>query len=151
MTWTNRGAFRLLKQFGHGSALPSEYYLALVQATPAPTVDTNLMSDLAEIAAGSGYTSGGVVVNRNVTDFDVISEDDTTNRAIAQLKDYIFTASGGNIPPSGSGFRYIVLTDNNATVANREVYMFWDLGSVNTILDTQFMPLQDLELDGVPA
>jgi hypothetical protein len=151
MTWTNRGSFRVMKQFGHNSALPSEYYLALVKPTPAPTVDTNTMSDLDEITAGNGYPSGGVVVNRNATDFDSITEDDSTNRGIAQLKDYIITASGGNIPPSGDGFRYIVLTDNNASVAAREVYMFWDLGSEDSLLDTQALTLQDLTMNGIPA
>jgi hypothetical protein len=148
---TNRWAYRIAKYIAHNVPLSSTFYLALAQATPAPTFDTNVFSELAEIAAGSGYLTGGILITRDVTDFDVVTEDDALNKAYLQMKDIVITASGGNIPPSGSGFRYIVLLDNNVTVADREVLAYWDLGSVETILDTQFIPLQNLELGLVPA
>jgi len=151
VSWTNRGAYRLAKAFAHGSSLPSQVYIALVRASPAPSADTNTMADVTEITAGNGYSSGGVVLDRNVTDFDSVTEDDTGDEAPALIKDIAITASGGNIPPSGAGFRYIVLTDNNATIALREIYAYWDLGAVQTVLDTQTLTIQDLELDFTPA
>src|SRR5690606_19283105 len=108
--------------------------------------DTDTLDDLDEIAAGNGYTSGGIQINRDSTDFDTWTEDDVNDRAIIQLKDLVWTASGGTLPASGNGARYAVLTDDDETVADREVYAFWDLGSERTVSDGQTLTLQDLEL-----
>lgn len=67
--------------------------------------------------------------------------------ALVQIKDVSWTASGGSIPSSGSGARYAVLTDDNATVGNREVLAYWDLTSDRTVSDGQTLTLQDLEID----
>jgi hypothetical protein len=64
-----------------------------------------------------------------------------------QIKDVAWTASGGNIPASGDGARYAVLTDDNGTVASREVFQWWDLSSDRTVSDSQVLTLQDLQID----
>jgi hypothetical protein len=131
----------------NAGAAPTNLYVALVTSATAPTADTNTLSQLTEIAAGNGYTTGGYQLTPNTTDFDTITEDDTLDKGKIYVKDVSWVASGGAIPPSGSGARYAVLTDDNATVANREVLAYWDLSSDRTTPNGEGLRLVDLELD----
>lgn len=151
MGLTNRGKLRLLEMAlrgtYNGGSLPTNLYIALVTSATAPTVDINTMSELTEIAAGNGYTSGGYSLSRNATDFDVLTEDDSGDQAYIQIKDVVFTASGGTLPGSGNGARYAVLTDDNVTVGSREVLGWWSLGSDQQVSDTQAITLEDLQIN----
>jgi hypothetical protein len=111
-----------------------------------PTQDTNLKSELTEIATGNGYSLGGIAVARNSTDFDVLTEDDTNDWALIQLKDIVWTASGGSIPASGNGARWALLTDAHATPASREIIAYFDLVSDRTVSSGQTLTLQNCEL-----
>jgi len=144
--WTNRGKQAILDAYFRNTGAPTNFYVALVTSATAPDPDTNVLGDLTEIAAGNGYTSGGYQLDRNSTDFDTLTEDDANDRALVQVKDVSWTASGGPIPASGNGARYAVLTDDDGTVANREVLAYWDLSSDRTVSDGQTLTLQDLEL-----
>ncbi len=145
--WTNRGFFLVLQWAFRKTNIPTNLYLALVTSAVAPAETTNLLSDLTEITAGNGYTSGGYTLSMNATDFDTLTEVDASHKALIQLKDIVWTASGGTIPLSGSGARYAVLLTDEVTVANRQVIAAWDLGSSVTISDTQLLTLQNAELD----
>jgi len=145
--WTNKGKMSILDAYFRNNGAPTNFYVALVTSATAPTADTNTLSDLTEIAAGNGYTSGGYQLSRNGTDFDVLTEDDDNDKGIIKIKDVTWTASGGNIPDSGDGARYAVLLDDNATPADREVIAYWSLSSDRTVSDGQDLTLQDLELD----
>lgn len=142
--WTNKGAYELLNVVMRGGTVDTNMYLAMVTSATAPGPDTNTLSDLTEIASGNGYTSGGYQLTPNTTDFDVATEDDTNDRGEVEIKDVVFTASGGSIPASGDGARYLVLTDDNVTVADREVYMAWDLSSDRSVSDGETFTFQDL-------
>jgi len=144
--FTNRGKYRMLQGWYRAGSVPTTFYMALVTSATAPDVDINTLSQLTEIAAGNGYTSGGIAVARNSTDFDVLTEDDTNDRALVQIKDLVWTASGGSLPGSGSGARHAVLTDDNGTVGSRDVMQFFSLGSDRTISDTQTLTLQNCEI-----
>lgn len=144
--WTNRGKYLILQSFFRNTGAPTVFYLALFDSSVAPTADTNVVSDLGQIPAGNGYTSGGISVARNATDFDVLTEDDANDRALIQLKDEVWTASGGNLPGSGTGARYAGLTDDNATVGSRQVVAFFDLSSNRVVSDTQSLTLQNVEM-----
>jgi hypothetical protein len=144
--FTNRGKYLILGWVFRGLALPTNFYVALVTSAVAPTQDTYLMSDLTQIAAGNGYTSGGFQLAKNATDFDVYTEDDSGDLGKIQIKDVIWTASGGSIPASGNGARYAVLTDDNASVANRQIIAYFDLVSDRTVSTGQPLTLQDCEL-----
>lgn len=144
-SWTNKGVYRLAGVF-RGATMPTNFYIALCTSATSPTVDTNTMSDLTEIAAGTGYTSGGYQLTKNSTDFDVYSEDDTNDYVEIQLKNIVFTASGGSIPNSGDGARWAVLTDDNATVSAREIWAYYDLTSDRTVSDGQPLTLVDMTL-----
>lgn len=143
--WTNKGKALFLST-ARGVALPTNFYVALVTSATAPIADTNTLSQLTEIAAGNGYTSGGISLTKNTTDFDVLTENDTNDRGELQIKDLVWTASGGSIPASGGGARYAVMTDDNVTVGSREVYHYWDLTSDRTVSTGQTLTLQDCEI-----
>ena len=144
--WTNKGKFRVLEGYFRAVATPTNLYVALVTSAVAPVADTNTFSQLTQIAAGNGYATGGVSLTPGATDFDVLTEDDTNDRGLIQIKDVAWTASGGPIPASGSGARYAVLTDDNVTEGSREVVNYWDLVSDRSVSDTQTLTLQDCEI-----
>lgn len=144
--WTNRGKYNALAQRFRGVSGETNLYVALVTSAVAPDADTNTLGQLTEIQAGNGYASGGYQLSRNDTDFDVLTEDDGNDRALVQVKDVVWTASGGNIPASGGGARYAVLTDDDGTIGNREVEVYWDLSSDRTVSDGQTLTLQNLEI-----
>jgi len=144
--WTNKGKHHVHNVTWRNGTEPTDYYLALVTSAASPTADTNTLSQLTEIAAGNGYTTGGYQLARNATDFDVLTEDDGADTAYIQLKDIVWTASVGSIPASGNGARWAVLTDDNATVGSREVYAWFDLVSDRTVSVGQTLTLQDCQL-----
>lgn len=131
--WTNRGKLKFLQRLHAGTSLPSNFYVALVTSTPSP--DTNVLGDLSQINTGNGYSSGGVQVGLDTTDWTGATEDDTNVKAKIKLTDAIFAASGGAIPNGGSNPTYAVLTDDNGTVANREVLYYWSLKTDTYIKD----------------
>lgn len=144
--YTNRGKYLLHEAYFRAGTIPTNFYVALWTSTTAPTTTTNTMADGTQIATGNNYTDGGFQLTPGGTDFDSHTEDDTNHRSDLQIKDVAWTASGGPIPSSGNGARYAVLTDDNATVANRQVIAFWDLTSDRSVSDTQTLTLQNLEL-----
>lgn len=144
--WTNKGKWRALGWVFRGDTIPTNFYVALVTSATAPTADINTFGELTEIAAGNGYTTGGYQLTPNDTDFDVHTEDDDNDRGLVQIKNIVWTASGGPIPASGDGARYAVLLDDNGTIANREVLAYWDLVSDRQVSDGQTLTLQDCEL-----
>jgi hypothetical protein len=144
--WTNKGKHHVLEIPFQNATEKTNYYVILLTSATAPDADTNVINDVTEIAAGQGYTSGGFQLTPNGTDFDTCTEDDTNDRGLIQIKDVVWTASGGNLPSSGSGARYAVLCDDNATVTSREIYGYWDLSSDRTVSDGQSLTLQNCEL-----
>ena len=155
MLWTNRGKFLMFDWVFGGEPLPDSFYVALVTVDDVPTVDTNTLDELTEIAAGNGYTEGGYELPLGVSapSFDVISEDDENDRAIAQVKDLVWTASGGTIPPTGNGARYAVLTDSTGesgeTIGDRQVIAVWDMITDREATDGFSLTLKDCELRAV--
>lgn len=147
MPVTNRGAFRVLQSFFRNTSTPTVLYAPLIDASSAtPTVDTNTFADLTEVPAGNGYTAGGISLSRNSTDFDVITEDDTNDRALIQIRDLVWTASGGSLPGSGSGARHLALTDDNATQSSRDILTTWDLVSNRVVSVGQTLTVQNAEI-----
>ena len=128
MALTNRGMYRLARAALANTSVPTNFYLLLVTSASAPTRATNTMAELTEITAGNGYTSGGISIARNTTDWDTSTENDSDNTLTILLKDEVWTASGGTLPTSGSGAAYAILTDDNATLNSREVIAYHSLG-----------------------
>jgi hypothetical protein len=144
--WTNKGKFRMLGGWFRAESIPTNFYMALFTSAAAPGADTDTFSQLTQIAAGNGYATGGYQLARNATDFDVLTEDDTNDRALVQCKDIVWTAAGGPIPASGSGARYACLTDDNVTEGSRHVLHYFDLTSDRTISSGQTLTLLNAEV-----
>ncbi len=149
MLWTNRGKFLMLDWVFHAQALPTNMYVALITDAIEPTVDINTFGELTEITAGNGYTTGGYQLTPGAGDFDVMTEDDTGDKALVQIKDIVWTAAAGPIPSAGDGARYAILTDDNGVVANRQVIAAWDLLTPTSCTDTHTITLQDCELQAI--
>lgn len=145
MPWTNRGAYLILGTYFRGATAPTAFYAALYTSAIAPDQDRNTNADMTEIAAGNGYTSGGASVARSAAGFDVYTEDDTNNRALVQCADIVWTASGGSLPATGGGARYLGLTDDNATVSARQIVGIFDLVSDRSVSSGQSLTIQDAE------
>jgi len=144
--WTNKGKFSMMEEYFRATGAPTVFYVALLTSATVPDADTNVMSDVSEVTAGNGYTTGGIAVSRTSTGFDVLTESDASDYSQMQVLDVVWTASGGNLPASGTGAVYAVLTDDNATVASREIYAYWSLTSARTVSDGQTLTLADLEM-----
>ena len=151
MPWTNRGSYMMIGSYFRAEATPANFFAALVTVAVAPVADTNTFGQLTEITAGNGYTSGGQSVARSAVGFDVWTEDDTNDRALVQLVDQVWTASGGPIPASGGGARYMALLDDNVTIASRQVIAGFDLAADRTVSDGQSLTIQNAELRGAPV
>jgi len=143
---TNNLKAELLDAFFRAGPEPTGFFLALVTSSPIPGPDTNTMFNLTEIALGNGYAEGGQAFARSSSGFPTSTEDDGSDRGIVELKDIVFTATGGSIPSSGAGARYAVLTDNNATVDDRKVYLWFDLQSDLIVSEDQ-----DLQINNMTA
>lgn len=145
--WTNKGKELVLAAALRATAFQGTgFAVFLAVAADAPTQDDENKTDVTEIATGTGYSAGGLAVAQNGTDWDVCAHDDGSDYGYAQIKDLVWTATGGPIPNSGNGARYACLTDANATVGSRLMLAYWDLTSDRTVSDTQTLTLQNCEL-----
>jgi len=141
--FTNKGKALALEIMFNNAGAPTNFYVALMTSATAPDADTNTISDLTEIAAGNGYTTGGISLTRNSTDFDALAEVDASDWGHIEIKDLVWTASGGAIPGSGNGARYAVVTDDNVTIGSREIYAYFDLSSDQSVTDGNTLTLSD--------
>ena len=104
----------------NGGSAPTEFKLVPLASTSSDLAKTQTtFSGLTEIAAGNGYTSGGITVARSSSGFGTMSV--ASNIITIPIQDVSITASGGTVPSSGLG-GYWVLTDNGGTLSAREVY-----------------------------
>lgn len=92
----------------------------LSNTAPDAAADT-VKADLAEIAAGNGYTAGGTDVQNTWAE--------TGGTATLAGTDVVWTASGGSIGP----FRYTVLYNDTQTVPADPLISWWDYGSALTL------------------
>ncbi len=139
---TLRGVRRMLAIALQGETPPTSFYVALVQASPAPTALTTVLSSLTQVANGNGYVSGGIQLDRDAVDFDVLTEDTSGLSVYLQIRDVSWTATGGSIV----GASYAVLTNYHATMGSREVWAYWPFGAARTVTVGRTLPLTDLEV-----
>ena len=97
------------------------YKIALSNTAPVAT-DT-ILSNITQISAGNGYTSGG-----STTTITLAEVTGTTTVSGTQV---VFTASGGSIGP----FRYVVLYNDTTTSPSKPLVAWWDYGSSITLAD----------------
>lgn len=143
---TNRGKFLLVKGYFQRVDLVTNHYIYLITDSVAPTVDTNTVAGLVEIADGNGYVTGGYQLNPDAVDFDLVTEDDSLDYAQVRIKDVTWSAVGGDIPISGSVPRYALLTTDEATIADRQVIGWWDLGVISATPSGSDLTLTNLRI-----
>jgi hypothetical protein len=90
--------------------------LKIMLTDTAPVASNTIKSNLTEIAAGNGYTAGGVAAG-------FVSGSDSAGTYKLILSPVSWTASGGAI----SQFRYAVLY--NSTAASGNLIGWWDYGA----------------------
>jgi hypothetical protein len=90
----------------------------------APSASNALLSDITQITAANGYSSGGTTIG---------STNVTLSGGTATLSgsNVVFTASGGTIGP----FRYVVAYDSTPTSPLKPLIGWWDYGSSITLAD----------------
>ncbi len=99
--------------------------LKIALSNTAPNVAThNLLGDVTEIGAGSGYSAGGATIG---------THDWTETSGTAKLSgvDVVFTASGGTIGP----FRYAILYNDTPTSPLDPLIGYWDRTASLTLQD----------------
>lgn len=94
--------------------------LKVMLTNVAPVAGNSVKGDLVEIAAGNGYSAGGLVVAQ-------ASSVQTGGTYKLVIADPTFTAAGGSIGP----FQYAVLY--NDTTADDRLIAWWDYGTSITI------------------
>jgi len=144
---TNRKRYRMSEIVFRASTPPDGFRLVLCTSGSPPGDDTNTFAELIEIEAGNGYDSGGELLTPGETDFDVLVEDDGTDKAYVQIRDVEWIAAGGPIPVTGGSIRYAVLLDNNVTPASREVWDWWDFGGEISVPEGSGVLLRNLQMD----
>ena len=141
--WTNRGKLAIMEAYFKGTAqyIPGGFSVALFTSATAPDADDNVASDLTECPNGFGYVTGGLATTRGDPDFGV-TEDDTNDRARADIADRVWTAAGGNMPSTAA--RYCGLLDDDTTP---NLLCYGDLTSDRQVSDTQTLTLQNWYID----
>lgn len=100
--------------------------LKVALTNSAPSSSNSTLSDITQISAGNGYTSGG-------TSASISSSAQTSGTYKLVIADVVFTASGGSIGP----FRYAVLYNDTPTSPADPLIGYWDYGSSVTLADTE--------------
>lgn len=149
MLVTNRAKYLIARGYFRRQDLPTNHYVALCTGAIVPTVDMNTLAELTEIAAGNGYSTGGISLTPGSTDFDVNTESDVSDYGMVQIKDLVWSASGGSIPASGAVPKYAILLTDEATVANRQIIAAWDLGTVSSTGSGSSLTIANLEIRNV--
>lgn len=153
---TNRGKKRIMQAYLAAVSVPANFNLILcTTATGGATIpfepDLNTQSELTQIANGNGYVTDGKTIARSSVGFEAVSEDDAGDKSAIQMQDQTWTAAGGAIPISGSGARWAVLVDDNATPGSRDIILGWDLGSDRTVSSGQNLVIKDAPIHCLEA
>lgn len=104
----------------------------------APEASDATRSELTEISAGNGYTSGGEEVA-------VVSSEQSDGTYKLVVADATFTADGGTIGP----FRYATLYNDTPTSPADPLMLTWDYGSEITLQDGESFVVDFSDVNGV--
>lgn len=121
-------------ELGKGTHNFSTHTLKLAFTNTAPTAANTVLTDITQIAASGGYTTGGMTMT---------GVGWTTSSGVATLSiaDYIFTASGSVGP-----FRYLVLYNDTPTSPVDPLIGYYDYGSALTLATGESLTV---DFDGV--
>ena len=107
-----------------------------VRKGPGPRTAT--VADLTEIPNGNGYTTGGIQLALNTTDFPTLTITNTASgNVIMVVKNLTWTASGGSIPANPDRADVVVLTGHHATISARKTLAYAWLKDRRQVSDGQ--------------
>lgn len=95
----------------------------------APVATNTVFANLTEIAAGGGYSAGGVTL-------DTVTLSEASGTAKVTIADEVFTASGSVGP-----FRYVVIYNDTPTSPADPLVCWYDYGSSITLANTETFTL----------
>lgn len=161
--WTNAGKYYTLGMAWRDEAMTgvgTYFMMSLADDAESPTADHDTIGTspaLSEIAAGTGYTSGGgtegqITRSSATTGFDTwTNSGPTTDEAFVIIKDtndITWTAAGGTIPNDSptTVATWALFSDDHGTYASRNLYAWFDLGGGRTVSNGQSLILQDCTL-----
>lgn len=110
--------------------------LKIALTNSAPSASNTVLTDITQISAGNGYTTGGTQTTQSSS-----AQASGTYKLVCA--DVTFTASGGSI----GAFRYAVLYNDTAT--NDELIAWWDYGSSITLANTETFTIDFSATNGV--
>jgi hypothetical protein len=110
--------------------------LKVLLTNVAPVATNSVKADLTEIAAGNGYSAGGVTVAQSSS-----AQSSGTYKLV--IADATFTASGGSI----AAFRYAVLYNSTAAAGN--LISWWDYGATITVTNGNSFTVDLDQVNGV--
>ena len=110
--------------------------LKIMLTNTAPVATNAVKTDITEIAAGTGYSTGGAAAS-------LVSSGQASGTYKLVLGQPTFTASGGSI----NTFRYAVLY--NSTAASGNLIGWWDYGTSLTVTSGNSFQVQTDQTNGV--
>lgn len=96
----------------------------------SPNNGQTVFADITEIAAGNGYSAGGMTL-------DSVTLTESGGEAKVTIADEVLTASGGSIGP----FRYVVIYNDTPSSPVDPLVCWFDYGASITLLDTETFTL----------
>lgn len=114
------------EQVNKGVHVWSSHVFKAMLTNSAPVATNTIAANLTDIAAGNGYTAGGMTL-------DTVTLTETTGTAKVTIADEVLTASGGSIGP----FRYVAIYNDTATSPADALVCWYDYGSSITLADTE--------------
>lgn len=136
--FTNKGLGKLLTNTFDAGTVPTNFYAYCVTSSSTPTVDDDTWS---EHLANESTNYDGEQTLAGGTGFGTISVDDANNRADLTVNNIVFTATADSLVA-----RWVIITDDNGTEANREIYAVLDLGSERTVGNGQTLTVSGTTL-----
>ena len=112
--------------------------LKLALSNTAPNATDATLSDITQIAAGNGYTTGGFTLT-------VSASAQSGGTYKLTIDDITITASGGAI----ATFRYFILLNDTPTSPADPLIGWWDYGSAVDLGDGQSLPVDFSATNGV--
>jgi hypothetical protein len=109
------------EQLGKGVHVFGTHTFKVALTNSAPAAANTILTDITQISAGNGYTTGGTATTVTVSE--------SAGTTTVQGTEVVFTASGGSM----ATFRYYVLYNDSATSPADALVCYWDHGSAVTL------------------
>lgn len=127
-----------VEQLGKGVHNFSSNSFKVALTNSAPSATNTILSDITQISATGGYTSGGYALSG-------VTWSEASGTAKLVITDLVITASGGSVGP----FRYVVLYNDTATSPADALIGYYDYGSALTLADGETLTLDFDGTNGV--